>query len=53
MNTALTIALMPFAFLLVSYLLAATGSAKKRLTWKVEICPVCHRDRRNCTCRWL
>jgi hypothetical protein len=53
MNASLTIALTPFAFLLVSYLMTATGAAKKRLTWKVEVCPVCHRERRNCTCRWL
>lgn len=47
------LALAPFAFLLASYLMAATGVAKKRLAWKTDVCPVCHCDRRSCTCRWL
>ena len=53
MTTFLTIASTPLAFVVASYLMVATGTARKRLRWKSELCPVCHRERRSCTCRWL
>ena len=42
-----------FAMLLATFIMVATGMAKKRLVNRGEICPVCHRERRQCTCRWL
>lgn len=53
MNTTFAAALTPFAFMLASYLMTAAGTAKKHLVWKGQICPVCHRERRSCTCHWL
>jgi hypothetical protein len=43
----------PFAMLLASFLMVVAGMAKKRLAQKVGICPVCHHERKACTCRWL
>jgi hypothetical protein len=41
------------ALILASFLMILIGSAKKRVIMKTSICPVCHRERKRCTCRWL
>lgn len=41
------------ALVFASLLMVLVGNAKKRLVVKSARCPVCHRDRRRCTCRWL
>jgi hypothetical protein len=43
----------PFAMLLASSLMVVAGKAKKRLAQKGGVCPVCHLERKACTCRWL
>ena len=39
--------------LFVSFLLVLSGHAKKRLVFKSAICPICHHERKRCTCRCL
>ena len=39
--------------LLASLLMILSARATKRLVMKTSICPVCHRERKQCTCRWL
>ena len=36
-----------------SYLMMSAGLKLKRLRNRVSYCPVCHRPRTACTCRWL
>jgi hypothetical protein len=43
----------PVAVVCASFLLVSTGIGKKQLTSRLQRCPVCRRDRRRCTCRWL
>ena len=38
---------------LAAYLMTASGLRLKRLVHRVTCCPVCHRPRTQCTCRWL
>jgi len=41
------------ALALASLLMVLAGNARKRLVVKWSRCPVCHHERRRCTCRWL
>ena len=41
------------ALVTASLLLIVAGHMTKRLRWRTVECPVCHRERRFCTCRWL
>jgi hypothetical protein len=38
---------------LASYLMMSSGLGLKKLRRRVSYCPVCHRPREACTCRWL
>lgn len=43
----------PAAAVLAGFLMVVAGVSKKLLHWRTVECPVCRRDRRTCTCRWL
>ena len=41
------------AILLASLFMVLLGINWKRLAWRSVDCPVCHRPRRSCICKWL
>jgi hypothetical protein len=45
----MTMALLFFA----SLLMILSGRMTKRLVKREPVCPVCHRERKRCTCHWL
>ncbi len=38
---------------IAAYLMTRAATAKKQLTFKTSVCPVCGHPRNRCTCRWL
>jgi hypothetical protein len=43
----------PTAALVASVLMVLAAIVKRLATWRTVECPVCHNERRKCTCRWL